>query len=244
MRTLIVENEKNASELLTGIIAEYYPSIELIGVAPSVVDAFNIIKSENPDLVFLDVELDDGLSFDLLDLLKERPFRIIFTTAFDQYALKAFRYDAVDYILKPYTPSAVVEAIQRVSEREESSKTFQKLNALLDAKENSKVQRIALHTSKGLRLCDVNEIIRLEADSSYCTVYLENEEKVMLSRPLGEIEKKMPVGSFYRVHTSHSVNVHKVKQVIQQDGGYIEMKDGTQIPLARRRKQEFINLLK
>ncbi len=166
MRTLIVENEKSASDLLSAIITEYYPSIELIGVSSSIVDAFKMIKEKQPDLVFLDVELDDGLSFELLDLLKEREFLIIFTTAFDQYALKAFRYDAVDYILKPYTPNSVVEAIQRVTERAQSSKSFNKLNALLDAKEKGKVGRIALHTSKGLRLCEVDEIIRLEADSS------------------------------------------------------------------------------
>ena len=244
MRTLIIENEKSASELLSAIITDYYPSLELLGVETNIKDAFQAIRKLQPELIFLDIELDDGLSFELLDLLQTNNFRIIFTTAYDQYALKAFRYDAVDYILKPYSPKSVVDAVQRVMDRENSVKSFDQLNELITEKVNSISERISFQTGDGIRLCKVDEIVRLEASSSYCMVFLEGGEKLLISKPLGDIEKKLPESEFYRVHASHTVNVGKVKKVIHQDGGYIELLDGKNIPLSRRRKQEFINLIK
>ncbi len=243
MKALIIENEMAAAELLSTILNDYCSSIDLKATAKTIKEAFNRIEEHNPDVLFLDIELDDGLSFELLDLIQERNFHIIFTTAYDQYALNAFRYDAVDYILKPYTPKSVIEAVSRLSKRENVKHSFQKLNELIEER-TKPTNRIALHTAKGIRLCADDEIIRLEASSSYCTVFFQDGEKVMISRPLGDIEKSLPEDHFHRVHTSHTININQVKQVVHDDGGYIIMIDGTQVPLARRRKQEFINLLK
>lgn len=243
MRTLIIENEKAAAELLTTIVTDYCQGVDVCGVVPTIKEGFQMIEKEKPQLVFLDIELDDGLSFDLLDMLNERDFHIIFTTAFDQYALKAFRYSAIDYILKPYTPKSVVEAVGRVEKRTKETLTYEQLNQLIDSNK-SQNDRISLPTSKGIRMCDPNEISKLEASSSYCTVHMSDGEKILISKPLGDVEKHLPEDIFFRVHSSHTINIRKVKNVINQDGGYIELQDGSQVPLARRRKQEFINLLK
>ena len=243
MKALIIENETAASELLSTILTDYCSSIQLQGTATDIKEGFKAIEEHCPDVVFLDIELDDGLSFQLLDLIQERNFHVIFTTGYDQYALEAFRYDAVDYILKPYTPKAVLEAVNRLTQRERATHSFKKLNELIEEKSRSS-KRISLPTSKGIRLCFEQDISRLEASSSYCTVFLRDGEKITISKPLCEIEKGLSTDYFFRVHTSHTVNIQQVKELINQDGGYIEMMDGTQVPLARRRKQEFKNLLK
>jgi len=242
MKALIIENEISASKLLIKILEDYCNGIEVAAVGKSIKEGFQLIQSHDPDLVFLDIELDDGQSFDLIEMFETKRFKIIFTTAYDQYALKAFRYDAVDYILKPYTPKSVSTAVNRVLEREKDSKSFQKLNDII--KNGMSTDRLSLSTSEGIRICNINEIVRLEASSSYCTLYLSNDEKLMVSKPLGDIEEKLPKHQFFRIHTSHTVNCDYVKNIISQDGGAVELKDGKLLPLARRRKQEFIEQLK
>ena len=240
LKSIIIENEKAATKLLSTILRDYCQDVDVEGSAVSITDGFKLIQNVKPDLVFLDIELDDGKSFELLDMLEHRDFRVLFTTAYDQYALKAFRYDAVDYILKPYTPKTVVAAVSRVQEREKSNLAYEKLQKVL----TRPTERISLATSQGIRVCTIQEVLRLEAASSYCTVHLTTKEKIIVSKPLGDIEQLLPEGSFFRVHSSHSVNIRYVKQIVNIDGGYIELADSTQVPLARRRKQEFIEKLK
>ncbi len=242
MKAIIIENETSASRLLSNILEEYCPSIEVLGIAASNKEGFKLIHSRKVDLIFLDIELDDGQSFELLDMIEQKNFKIIFTTAYDQYAIKAFRYDAVDYLLKPYTPKSVVGAVKRVEERQSSTAVFNKLNKLIEKAPSSK--KIPLSTSKGIRMCHVENIKRIEAAASYCTVHFMDGEKLLISKPLAELEKSMPAQQFFRVHASHSVNLAHVKAVVNEDGGYIELVDGSQVPLARRRKQEFIEQLK
>lgn len=239
MKAIIIENEPSASKLLMNILESYCTGIDIIAVGTSIKQGFQLIQSHDPDLVFLDIELDDGQSFDLIEMFESKRFKIIFTTAYDQYALKAFRYDAVDYILKPYTPKSVSTAVNRVLERSKDHKAFQKLNEIIT--NGTSANRLSLATSEGIRICEINEIVRLEASSSYCTVYLSNDEKLLVSKPLGDIEARLPKHQFFRVHTSHTVNCNYVKNIINQDGGAVELKDGKLLPLARRRKQEFIN---
>jgi two-component system LytT family response regulator len=242
MNAIIIENEVSANKLLTKILEDYCTGINIVAIGTSIKEGFQLIQTLDPDLVFLDIELDDGQSFDLIEMFETKRFKIIFTTAYDQYALKAFRYDAVDYILKPYTPKTVSIAVNRVLEREKENKSFQKLNDIIE--NGISTNRLSLSSSEGIRICDIDEIVRLEASSSYCIVHLSNDEKLMVSKTLGDIEDKLPKHQFYRIHASHTVNCKYVKKIINQDGGGVELKNGKLLPLARRRKQEFINQLK
>jgi len=242
MKAVIIENETAATRLLTKIIVDYCPSIEIVGTAVSIKEGFQLLSLKQPDVVFMDIELDDGQSFELLDMMEKQHFHIIFTTAYDQYALKAFRYDAVDYLLKPYMPKTVVAAVERVQDRFTSNTVFKKLHKIIEG--DSTPQRISLSTSKGIRMCAIEDIKHIEAAASYCNVILVDDEKILISKSLSELEKLLPKDHFFRVHASHTVNLAQVKNVINEDGGYVELHDGSQVPLARRRKQEFIDQLK
>jgi len=242
MKAVIIENENAAARLLNKIIHDYCPYVEIVGEAATIVEGFQLLNTSRPELVFLDIELDDGQSFELLDMMEKWQFNVIFTTAYDQYALKAFRYEAVDYILKPYTPKAIVAAVARVQERYSGKTVLKKLNNIIN--EASHTKRIPLSTAQGIRMCSVDNIKHIEAAASYCTVRLLSNEKIMISKPLSEVEKLLPASQFFRVHASHTVNLSQVKNVINSDGGYVELHDGTQVPLARRRKQDFIEQLK
>jgi two-component system LytT family response regulator len=235
---VIVEDEVNSFELLKKIIEEYCPSLQLVGHARSVGDAVELLQSQSCDILFLDIEIEGGKSFDVLKQIDNIDFSIIFTTAYDTYAIEAFKVDAVDYILKPYAPTDIIAAVQRVVERMRSSASFKTLKALFSQGDD---QRISFSTMKGIRFCKVNEIVRMEAEGAYCTVFINLGEKIVISKTLVEVEKKLPRDQFIRTHAKHSINKRYIKQVLHADGGYVEMKDGTIVPLARRRKQFFLN---
>ena len=238
---IIVEDEVNSYELLKKIIAEYCPSLQLIGHARGVEDAFKLLESQPCDILFLDIEIEGGKSFEVLNQLTNRDFSIIFTTAYDTYAIEAFKVDAVDYILKPYAPTDIIAAVQRVIERKSSGAAFQHLHSLLNNQNGHK--KIALSTMEGVRFCSADEIIRLEAEGSYCTVYLEAGDRVVVSKTLLEVEKSLPKNQFFRAHAKHAINKDYVKQILHADGGHIEMTNGDAIPIARRRKKELLNFL-
>lgn len=241
MKAIIIEDEVAAINLLSKIVENYCPNIELVANASNIEDGLCLIESANPDLVFLDLKLQDRLSFELLDQLEECSFYLIITTAYDEYAIKAFKYDAIDYILKPYVPKDIISAVSRVLEKEKSNAVFKKLNSILDRSKNR--HRISLATNEGIRICSEEEITRIEASGSYCKVFLV-EENLMISKPLAEIERLLSSENFIRVHSGHTVNKNFVKSFKNADGGYIEMNDGAQVPIARRRKQYFFNQIK
>lgn len=243
VRTAIIEDEVDAQSLLSSIINEYCPSLQLVGIAGSISEGIALLEESKPDLVFLDIELEGGTSFQLLDRLKHISFRIIFTTAYDQYALKAFKYEAIDYILKPYSPQDVLKSVERVRKTQHDQAIFNRLDYLI--KQNNTLQntRINIQTSEGISLISVSDIVRLEADRSYCFVYLSDGERLLVSKPLKDFESQLPDDQFFRVHSAHLINKEYVKKYIKEDGGMIIMTDGRQVPIARRRKHEFLQKL-
>ncbi len=233
MRTAIIENELKAQRLLSKIITEYCTELELVGVAATIKDSRRLIMEQKPDLLFLDIQLDDGDAFDLLDILDTQELKVIFTTAYDEYAIKAFKYEALDYLLKPISPKDVMTAVEKVKKINESQLSFQKLKALLDRTEDEK---LAISTSEGLSLLTKSNIIRVEGDGSYATIYLANGEKEMVSRSIGNLEKEIDSIDFLRVHTSHLINKQYLRKYIREDGGYALMSNGAQVPVSRRKK--------
>ena len=244
IRTLIVEDEKHAIELLSLIVNEYCPELTLIGSASSLEEGKLLIETLEPDLIFLDIQLGDDISFEILDSLSFKDFKLIITTAYDQYALEGFKHEAVDYILKPYCPSRIVSAVNRVKRIKRDEDVFQKLSSMIHPKRNRPSNsKITIATSEGIHLVDHNDIIRLQAQKAYCEILLKGQKKLLVSKSMGEIEKQLPTAKFFRVHSGHLVHVDYVKQISNQDGGFLIMTDGSQVPLARRRRGDFLSAI-
>ena len=241
IRSVIIEDEKNAQDLLQSIIKDYCSDIRVVGTESTLANGIKLINELKPDLVFLDIQLGDSTGFELLEKLEVRNFKLVITTAYDHHALEGFKFEALDYVLKPYSPKRIISAIERVKKAKADEEVFNKLSALLEPQEKHlNKNKISLSTSEGVHLVEHQEIIRLEAQKSYTEVLLRNNTKLLLSKSMGELEKRLPDEHFFRVHSGHLVNVNCVRQMSNKDGGYLVMTDGSQVPLARRRKQDFL----
>ncbi|MFT6334721.1 MAG: two-component system LytT family response regulator [Saprospiraceae bacterium] len=243
VRVVIIENEVDAQSLLSSIIQEYCPSLELVGMAKNINDGLSLIENTRPDLVFIDIEIDGGTSFQLLDKLVHMSFKIIFTTAYDQHALKAFKYGAVDYLLKPYSPQDVLKSVERVRRTLYDQAIFNRLDFLIKNNKPEHNKKMSIPTSEGVSVISVNDIVKVEADRSYCFICLSDGERMLVSKPLKEIEENLPSKMFFRVHTTHLINMEYIKKYVKEDGGYVIMNDGSSVPIARRRKQHFLEML-
>ena len=243
LKTIIIEDEILSSEYLHKIVEEYCPSLEVVGSASSIEDGLSVLQNTVCDIVFLDIELDGGNSFQILEQLKEPKFSIIFTTAYDHFAFKAFQVEAVDYLLKPYSPKDVIQAIEKVK-RARSNQSWIEMQQVFIENKNPSTDRISLHTAEGVHIVDKNDIIHCEADGSYCLIHIQKEGSLLISRSLSHIESMLDGADFFRVHTGHLVNINHIKKYLKEDGGYILMDDGSKIPVSRRKKQEFLDLIR
>jgi len=245
IRVVIIDDERDAINSIELIINEYCTNAEVVGTAASAADGRNIILSQQPDLVFLDIEMPRGNGFDLLEMLPERNFEIIFITAYNNFAIKAFKYSAIDYILKPIDIEEFIEAVDKAEKRINDKKQpaprgFSKYDVLLDNIRTSKPTKIMVPTSEGQIYIEIKEISRIEAEGSYSMLYLTNDSKILVSKNLKEFETMLGDSDFFRPHNSHLINLEHVKKYVVKDGGYIEMTDGTIVPISRRRKEFFI----
>ncbi len=239
LRAVIIEDMQAALDLLEADLAKYLPQVEVVGSAPSVVSGLKLIKETEPDLLFLDIELKDGTGFDLLEILDRSDVRVIFTTASDQHAIRAFRFSAIDYLLKPVQPEELIAAVQKV---EPASR--EKVNVLLDHwKDGSDDQRITLTNADEVKIVAVGDIIRCEADNNYTTIYFQGGSKFLVSKTLKHFEKLLQLLGFFRSHQSHLVNMKYVQGFMKSEGGYLMLKDGTSVPVAVRKRSELMKLL-
>lgn len=243
IRAIIVEDEEAARSLLSKILAKYCSDIELIGYAESVDEAVQFIFQTDPDLVFFDIEINGGSSFEILKTIENRRFKTIFTTAFNDHALKAFEYEAIHYILKPYQVLDVIEGVERVKKILKKEESFSDLMNVSSSSYKLDANKITLSTKEGIFLVEIDNIIRLEADRSYCNVYLNNNKRILLSKPLKNYVESLPKDQFFRSHNSHLINLNYVEKFIKEDGGEIIMSDGSSVPIARRRKAMFLEIL-
>ena len=243
--TVIVEDEKNAFDLLKTILTGYCPEIHIVGNASNLKEGLTLINEQKPELVFLDIQLGSETGFELLDKLETKEFKLVITSAYDHYALEGFKYHAIDYILKPYSPSVVKEAVDRVKQLTTDQHLYKKLSALISPKpQQSEQERITISTNDGLHVIEMKDIVRLEAQQSYSEIILADSKNILVSKSLSELQNQLPCHKFYRVHNGHLVNMACVKQISNQDGGYLIMTDGSHVPLARRRKQDFLAALR
>lgn len=241
LKTLIVDDEADAVNFIRSIIMEYCPKLEVIGTANNVKDGVELIMNYQPELVFLDVEMPHGSGFDLLANFPKKMFDVVFITAFNQYALKAIKFSAVDYVLKPINISEFIEAVDKVIEKR-SGGYDQQINygELLGNLKSAMPMKLAIPTAEGMEYLNTREIIRIEADRSYCWFYLTGTRKHLVSRNLKEYQDLLSDRNFFRPHNSHLINLEFVKKYVRQEGGYIEMTDGSQIPVSRIKRDLFL----
>lgn len=242
-RIAIIDDELDARQVIRTLLETFCPEVEICGEADSVENAYMLIRQTQPDAILLDISMDDGSGFDLLDKFKQPSFKVIFTTAHDEFALKAFRYHAMDYLLKPIKPVELVQAIDLV--KSENTEDYQtKISNLLDSTRTKKFDKITLTSQEGTSFVNIDQIVYLESDGSYTTFYLINKEKYLITKPMKEFEELLSEHDFFRLHQSYIVHLPFVKKVLREDGGYVLMEGDFKVPIARRRKEEFFELLK
>ncbi|HCS19310.1 MAG TPA: DNA-binding response regulator [Bacteroidetes bacterium] len=246
LKIAIVEDEKNSREGLKNLIMEFCPNTEVIGMASNIDEGLSLIRDKKPDLVLLDIEMQSATGFDLLEKVPEIHFDVIFTTAYEQYAIKAIKFSAMDYLLKPIDVKELIQAIERVQNKRMAGSASQQVRTLLEnlRQEPNKINKITLSTSDGMVFLPVNEIIRCEAQGAYTQFNLKNGKKILVSKNLKEYELLLHDYKFLRVHNSHLINLTEVSRYVKADGGYAVMNDGTNIPISNTRKDEFLELMK
>lgn len=242
---VIIDDEPMARVILSEIIKKYLPEYKIIGEANSVKESIKLLNSVTPDLVLLDIQLSDGNGFDILKQIKDLTSKIIFTTSFDNYALRAIKFSASDYILKPINPNELVQSIKKTFEDKNKSMNSNQWRSFLKElpEKNNAINKIALSTHKGIELISINEIIRCQGDNSYTTFYISNGNKVVISKTLGYYEKLLNSQGFFRIHISHLINLNFIKLYIRGRGGEVVLKDNTILPVSRYKKDEFMKVL-
>lgn len=242
LKTVIIDDEPNAVDFISSVVTEYCPEIEVAGKAYNVDEGVEKILETRPDLVFLDVEMPNGTGFDLLTHFPEKDFDVVFITAFNHYAIKAIKFSAVDYILKPINISELLEAIKKVINKHSVSPTQgnDNLKVLIENLKSSTPSRLAIPTADGMEYLNPKEIIRIEADRSYSWFFLTGDKKILVSKNLKEFQDLLGDRNFFRAHNSHLINLKYVRKYVRKEGGYIEMLDGAQIPVSRSKKDLFL----
>ena len=242
LNVIIIDDEIKSTDLISGYLKEYCPNIKIIGIANNAKSGINEILTKKPDLILLDIGLPDMDGFQMLRCLPLIDFDIVFITAFDHLAIEAFKVCAVDYLLKPVNIKDFIQAINKVEEKQNSSKKT--TNNYLDLLNNIKTQKcrkIAIPTKEKNCYIKVDDIIRVEAYVNYCKIYLADNGSMLISKSLKEFETYLNDDNFFRTHKTHLVNLDYVKNLRFVDGTAVEMEDNTVIPVARRKKDAFQN---
>jgi two-component system LytT family response regulator len=240
-KAVIVDDELDAIESIKLILAENVDFIEVVGTAQNVDDARRIIQTTDPNIVFLDIEMPGGSGFEVLEGLPERNFQVIFVTAYNQYAIKAFKYSAVDYILKPIDIDELVNAVCKIKSSNNHN-VEDKINLLLENVKSSKPDKIALSTSESIEFVRIADIVQIHAEGSYSTLKLTDQSELLVSKNLGEFESLLEDHPFYRTHQSHLINLLHVRKITRL-GNEIVMEDGSVAFLSRRKKNQFLDLM-
>lgn len=239
-RIAIIDDEQSGRSILSKLIENNFSQFVEIKQADSKRNGLKLIKSFEPDIVLLDVMMGDGTGFDLLEEVSQLDFRLIFITAHEQFAIKAFRYSAIDYLLKPISDELLKTAMQKCFDEINNKDLGIKLDVLFANKET--VKKIAIPTQQGIEIVLIKEIIRLEADGNYTKLFLK-EGSIMSSKTLKEFDQILSKSNFFRVHKSHLVSLNEVKRFLNEGGGYVVTSDGAQVEIARRRKELFLSTL-
>ena len=248
LKAVIIDDEPDAVNSIELIINEYCNNVSVVGKAYSASEGKDVIIANTPDLVFLDIEMPRGNGFDMLEMIPDRNFDIIFITAYNNWAIKAFKYNAIDYVLKPIDIDDFINAINKVEKSRgrgdnNGSLSIDKYKELLESISSKSLNKIAISTSEGIEYIEITKIIRFEGDGSYSKVYIIDQPYILVSKNLKEFQELLEDNDFFRTHNSHLINLSFVKKYVMKDGGHIEMKDNTIVPISRRKKEAFVDVM-
>jgi two-component system, LytTR family, response regulator len=244
--TVIIDDEQNNIDNLSVLLRTYCPQVTILATALNADEGEKIILRNNPDLVFLDIQMPDKNGFEMLKSLNSFSFDIIFVTAFDQYGIQAVKFSAIDYLLKPINIDDLKSAVQKVIQKNAQKRhnlQLENLIQLIQQKQHKEFHRIALQSTKETRFVEPDKIIRCESSNNYTTFFLATGEKITTSKPIFEYEDMLQDYGFVRCHQSHLVNKAYIKSWIKEDGGYLLLEDNTQIPISRQKKDSLKNIL-
>lgn len=244
VNAILIDDEQNNLDNISSLISKYCPQVKIIATANNAEEGKQAILKHYPDLVFLDIQMPGKTGFELLQELDNYDFEVIFITAFDQYAIQAIRFSAVDYLLKPVDPEELKKAVDRVVEKQSQKRQNLQLENLLQVLQNQKnTHRVALATLKEIRFVKPQDITHCEASNNYTFFYLNNGEKLTVSKPIYEYEELLSPYQFIRTHQSYLVNIQYIKSWVKEDGGYLLLETGQQIPVSRNKKEAVMDAI-
>lgn len=244
IKCVLVDDENNALEMMEWLLKTYCPEAEICAMCNSAAQGMEAIEKYRPDVVFLDIEMPKMNGFDMLERLDKLSFDVVFCTAYDQFAIKAFRYSALNYLLKPIDPDDLKETIKRLQQKKAtpSREQIELLFQHIHQPAKPAVQRIALTTGDGMIFVSTADIVYCQAESNYTSVVMNNGRKILVSKVLKDIDETLAGSDFYRIHNSYLININQIQKYVRGDGGYVIMNDGASISISRSRRQEFMEL--
>ncbi|MBX7051210.1 MAG: LytTR family DNA-binding domain-containing protein [Flavobacteriales bacterium] len=252
VQCLIIDDEKNARENLENLVSRHCPELRVVSMATSGLEGIQKIKELKPDAIFLDVHMNDIDGFTLLSRLEEPKPMVVFVTAYEKYALRAIKASAIDYILKPVSIRELQNASQKLEQLHKlkhENPAFERdysdaLKLMIQSSHDENPERIALPDHSGYRFENMRDIVRMESDSNYTTIFLKNHEKVVVSKPMKHFEDFLDENTFIRIHNSHIINILFLKSYLRDEGGMAELIDGTRLQIAKRRLPLFLDTIK
>jgi len=243
MRAVIIDDEPKARKNIINIINLINTDIQIVGEGEDIKSGVKVISEMKPDIVFLDIQMPGGSGFQLLDKFPIINFKVIFITAFDNFAIKAFKYSAIDYLLKPIDPQEFKKAMEKLNSIIQKEDYSLKIKTLLNNISDDKNQKIVLKTSEGFHIIKIKDIIRCESDKGYTNFFLHDGKTILVSSIIKGYDEMLSEKGFLRTHQSHLINMDYIKSFIKSDGGYIVMQDGATVPVSKRRKEAILNML-
>ncbi|MEQ5792363.1 response regulator transcription factor [Muricauda sp. NFXS6] len=246
LKAVIIEDEKHSRETLKSMLEEFCKEVEVIAMAGSVDEAIKVLSVYSPDIVFLDIELQTGTGFDILNQIKDPNFEIIFTTAFEKYAIRAIKFSSLDYLLKPIDLDELQKAVDKARTHLDTNVYREQLDTLMQSisRGNMRPEKICLATTAGMEFIAIQDIIVCKADGSYTSFILEDNNTLLVSKHLKEYENLLGEYQFMRVHNSYLINLNKVKKYIKSDGGHLIMSNDLEVNISPRKKDDLIEAMK
>ncbi len=244
IRCVLIDDERNALEMMEWLLKTYCPQVQIAAMCNSGEDGIAAINLHQPDVIFLDIEMPHMNGFDMLERFDNLNFDVVFCTAYDQFALKAFRYSALNYLLKPVDPEDLKSTVSRIEARKNrpSREQMELLLQTLRQPAKSTPKRIALTTNDGLLFIPTEDILYAEAESNYTIVILAGGKKVIVSKSLKDIDEALSGADFFRIHHSYLVNLNQIKKYVRGDGGYVVMNNDATVSISRSKRQEFMEM--
>ena len=247
---VLIDDDSNLRNGMRELLAFYAPDITIVGEAEDVATGVDVMDKLKPQVVFLDIQLNDGTGFDVLEKIAAKNGKttshIVFITAHEEYAIKAFRFSALDFLLKPVDIDELEIVIAKIRETVDKKDNYAHIDLLLEniRKKVDTYKRIALTTAEGIHLFEVSDIIRCESEDNYTTFYIKNNKPVVISKTLKEYEEMLSEYGFERIHQNHLINLAYLKSYVKRDGGFVVMTDNTELPISPRKKERLQELIK